>query len=155
MTGKEMSIPSLEWIVLLLAVANLCYIFRWLSPQGEHQNCKCLPFVWVSPLLHTPVPNNLWNRPCISKLLTHIDSLETVNYNTYSVPATRVLTWVAFAGISFARPKSEILGVRSLSRRILLAFISLWMMGGLTSSWRKAIPRATPMHILHRVRQSK
>lgn len=72
---------------------------------------------------------------------------------TYIVPATRVLTWVILDGISFARPKSEILGVKSLSRRILLALISLWTICGRTSSWRKASPRATPMQILDRVFQ--
>jgi hypothetical protein len=43
---------------------------------------------------------------------------------TYNVPATRVLICDAFGGRSFAKPKSEILGVRSLSRSILLALIS-------------------------------
>jgi len=53
---------------------------------------------------------------------------------THIVPATRVLTWVVFGGRSFANPKSEILGVRSLSRRILLALISRWTICGWTSS---------------------
>jgi len=35
-----------------------------------------------------------------------------------------VLTCVAFGGRSFARPKSEIFAVRSLSRSILLALMS-------------------------------
>lgn len=71
------------------------------------------------------------------------------------VPATRVLTCVVFGGRSFANPKSEIFGVRWLSRRTLLAFISLCTIRGRTSSWRKARPRATPMQILDRVSQLK
>lgn len=71
----------------------------------------------------------------------------------YNVPATRVLTCVALGGRSLANPKSEIFGVRSLSRRMLLAFMSLWIMGGRISSWRNASPRATPTAILTRARQ--
>lgn len=43
---------------------------------------------------------------------------------TYNVPATLVLTCDASGGKSFAKPKSDIFGVRSLSRSILLALIS-------------------------------
>jgi len=43
---------------------------------------------------------------------------------TYRVPATLVLTCDTSGGRSFARPKSDIFGVRSLSRSILLALMS-------------------------------
>lgn len=42
----------------------------------------------------------------------------------YAVPATRVLTWVSFSEKMRANPKSAILGLRSLSRRMLLALMS-------------------------------
>lgn len=79
--------------------------------------------------------------------------MDNMNIRTYIVPATRVLIWVIFDGMSFARPKSEIFGLRSFPRRILLALISLCTIWGRTSSWRNARPRATPTHILNRVRQ--
>lgn len=44
--------------------------------------------------------------------------------STYRVPATLVLTCDTSEGRSFARPKSDIFGVRSLSRSILLALMS-------------------------------
>lgn len=69
------------------------------------------------------------------------------------VPATLVLTWVALGGRSLANPKSDILGVKSLSSNTLLAFISLCIIGGLISSWRNARPRATPMQSFTRVFQ--
>jgi hypothetical protein len=39
---------------------------------------------------------------------------------TYSVPATLVLICDTSEGRNFAKPKSEIFGVRSLSRRLIL-----------------------------------
>jgi hypothetical protein len=64
--------------------------------------------------------------------------------STYNVPATRVLTWELLSISSFARPKSETFGVKFLSRSILLALISLWIMRGSPASSSPARARATP-----------
>lgn len=72
---------------------------------------------------------------------------------TYSVPATLVLICDTSEGRSFAKPKSEIFGVRSWSRSILLALMSRWTTWGRTPSWRYASPWATPMQIFTRVLQ--
>lgn len=74
-------------------------------------------------------------------------------WRTHMVPATLVLTWVALGGRSLANPKSDILGVKSLSSNMLLAFISLCIIGGLISSWRNERPRATPKQSFTRVCQ--
>lgn len=69
-------------------------------------------------------------------------------YWTYMVPATRVLMWVILSGKSFAKPKSPILGTRSLSSKMLLALISRWTIRGSDSSWRNARPEAVPIQIV-------
>lgn len=74
---------------------------------------------------------------------------------SYTVPATRVLTWVTLSGKSFASPKSPILGSKLPSRSTLLAFMSLWTICGSASSWRNARPDAVPLHIWARVAQSR
>lgn len=66
---------------------------------------------------------------------------------TYVVPATRVLMWVVLSGNSLAKPKSPIFGVKFLSRRILLALMSLCTICGSSSSWRNARPLAVPIQI--------
>ena len=53
---------------------------------------------------------------------------------TYRVPATLVLICVMLPGKNFANPKSAILGLRFLSRRMLLALMSRWTIGGWISS---------------------
>ena len=50
------------------------------------------------------------------------------------VPATRVLMCVFLSSYSFAKPKSDIFGQSSASRRILLALTSLCTILGLESS---------------------
>lgn len=75
--------------------------------------------------------------------------------DTHMVPATRVLMWVTLSGKSFARPKSPILGTRSLSSKMLVALISRWTIGGSASSWRNERPRAVPRQIEALLGQSK
>lgn len=71
------------------------------------------------------------------------------------MPTTfRVLISVSSLPNILAKPKSEILGVISLSRRTLLAFISLWMILYLESWWRYSNPRAMPSTIRYRSCQS-
>lgn len=74
---------------------------------------------------------------------------------TYYVPTTlRVLISVSSLPNILAIPKSEILGVISLSKRMLLALRSLWMILYLESWWRYSKPRAIPSIIRYRVCQS-
>lgn len=63
------------------------------------------------------------------------------------VPLISVVMWVILSGKSLANPKSPIFGVKSLSRRTLLALISLCTIGGTISSWRYARPLAVPLQI--------
>ncbi|OAY80415.1 hypothetical protein ACMD2_09101 [Ananas comosus] len=66
-----------------------------------------------------------------------------------NVPARSVLTWVSHALMMRARPKSETLGSKLSSSRMLLDFMSRWMMWG-TNPWcRNASPRADPRQILN------
>ena len=55
---------------------------------------------------------------------------------SYMVPAIRVLMCVFLSSYSFANPKSDIFGHRSLSSKILLALTSLCTIFGLDSSGR-------------------
>ena len=66
----------------------------------------------------------------------------------------RVLMWVFSSSSSLAKPKSDILALRSLSSKILVALMSLWTIFSLDSSWRYAKPLAIPRQILHLVSQS-
>lgn len=70
---------------------------------------------------------------------------------TYVVPAIFVLMWVISSGNSLAKPKSPIFGLKSLSRSILLALMSLCTIRGTSSSWRYARPLAIPMQISDRL----
>uniref|UniRef100_A0A7N0ZRZ0 Uncharacterized protein n=1 Tax=Kalanchoe fedtschenkoi TaxID=63787 RepID=A0A7N0ZRZ0_KALFE len=66
---------------------------------------------------------------------------------TYSVPAMPVLMWDSSPpGTHLASPKSAILGTRFSSSRILLPFMSRWMIltGEPNPPWRYASPSATP-----------
>ena len=72
----------------------------------------------------------------------------------YIVPATLVLTCVCSSSSSLANPKSDILGVRSLSSKILVALMSLCTNFNGDSSWRNARPFAIPQQILNLVGQS-
>ena len=93
-------------------------------------------------ILHCII-NIIW-LTCLSKL-----------WVTYYVPTTlRVLISASSLPNILAMPKSEILGVISLSRRILLVFKSLWMILYLESWWRYSKPRAIPSIIRYRVCQS-
>lgn len=52
------------------------------------------------------------------------------------MPLTLVVMWLTPSGISLANPKSATSGSKLESRRTLLAFMSLWIMWGVTS-WCK------------------
>ena len=71
------------------------------------------------------------------------------------VPAIRVLMWVFLSSYNFANPKSDILGQRYSSSKILLALTSRCTILGLDSSWRYANALAVAKHILKRVGQSR
>lgn len=74
---------------------------------------------------------------------------------TYYVPTTlRVLISASSLPNILAMPKSEILGVISLSRRMLLVLRSLCMILYRESWWRYSKPRAIPSIIRYRVCQS-
>lgn len=77
-----------------------------------------------------------------------------VNREPYTVPAIRVLICVFPSSFNFAKPKSEILALRSLSSNTLLAFISLCTIFILDSSWRNVSPLAIPKKIFFLVDQS-
>lgn len=55
-------IPFLGDTALQQVILCLCYISRWLFPQGGHQNCKYLLSALIVPLSHIQVPDNLWNN---------------------------------------------------------------------------------------------
>jgi hypothetical protein len=76
-------------------------------------------------------------------------------HGTYRVPAGRFVTsLVSSPQNALARPKSEILGLRSESRRTLLGLRSRWMMRSRDSSWRYSRPRAIPRMIAYLLLQS-
>ena len=70
------------------------------------------------------------------------------------VPAMRVLMWVSSSSFSFAKPKSEILALSSLSSNTLLVLISLCTIFIIDSSCRYIKPLATPRQIFCLVGQS-
>jgi len=73
------------------------------------------------------------------------------------VPLTTVDTYLGAvpssskSGTSRESPKSATLAVNLESRRMLLALISLWNIGGLASVWRYSMPLAAPIAILNLV----
>ena len=73
---------------------------------------------------------------------------------TYMVPAMRVLMWVSSSSFNFAKPKSEILALSSLSSNTLLVLISLCTIFIIDSSCRYIKPLATPRQIFCLVGQS-
>lgn len=86
-------------------------------------------------------------------------SISTYSYKIYDrykctgVPLTIVETCSgtvpssSSTGASRDSPKSATLAVSLASRRILLALISLWNIGGLASVWRYRMPLAAPSAI--------
>ena len=72
---------------------------------------------------------------------------------SYSVPATRVLTWLSKSWMRRASPKSAILGLKFLSKRMLLDLMSRCMIRTSDSSCRYASPRAIPRAMLNLVDQ--
>ncbi|KAF7056855.1 hypothetical protein CFC21_064228 [Triticum aestivum] len=97
---------------------------------------------------------------CLNHTVQYISIYARLNESSnrchfaYNVPATLVLICVMLPGKSFASPKSDILGLRSLSSRMLLALMSRWTICGRISSCRYVRPSATPMQIFALVLQS-
>ncbi len=69
----------------------------------------------------------------------------------YLAPATNVWSLSASLWKSRARPKSAILGLRFLSRRMLIALMSEWMRCASILVWRWASPCAVPNAMLNRL----
>lgn len=55
---------------------------------------------------------------------------------------------------SFESPKSATLALKLLSRRMLLALMSRWKMGGFDPVWRYNMPRAVPNAMCKRLEKS-
>lgn len=77
------------------------------------------------PSLHThSVPDS-------ETMTRYLRTSEKVCAITYLVPATcSVMIWLFSSGKSKAKPKSAILGSKFLSNKMLLAFLSRWMIRG-------------------------
>ena len=74
---------------------------------------------------------------------------------TYNVPTTLlVIAWVSFCLNILAMPKSAILGFIFSSKRMLLAFRSLWITRILEYLCRYSNPWAIPSMMLNRLGQS-
>lgn len=79
----------------------------------------------------------------------------TFYYSTHSVPAIPVLIWDLSEAIKRARPKSAIFGSKLSSSKMLLAFMSLWIIFVPQPPWRYVRPSAIPQMIWNRCSQVK
>lgn len=72
---------------------------------------------------------------------------------THNVPAMTVLIWLLSSWKDLANPKSAICARNLESKRILLAFMSLWTILVFVFSWRKTNPSAVPIIISYLLSQ--
>lgn len=150
MFGSWQHSPSQAETGLPEAIYCCSYIYQQQFPVAKRRNYRYPISSSLAPSQRIQEPGILWKGTQKKKEKSNTDKNQIYLLymmipsnnprqrlcSAYIVPATLVLTWVAFGGRSLASPKSEIFGVRSLSRRMLLAFISRWIIGGRIPSWR-------------------
>jgi len=126
--------------------------------QQYNTKAEYIRFYWKLSInsifwCHVPTEINHWRKIKFAWIVCKWKRF--LNIHTHNVP-TIIFVFPSISSLPtvLANPKSDIFGLKSSSRRTLLALRSLWMILSRESSWRYVSPLASPQIMLKRFFQS-